>query len=183
LLLKFIQKESFKRNILCDCKLQFDSSVRAQVQIGLSEAEPVSERSNNKYLNNNNEIEAQLDGLAAANTHPSIAALAEACSETLLNPSYLLRGIGNPFADKPGATVTAPPLASQQRPALRLHSRKMAGLKEVLMAEKLNTSAISLQLTAQSQVQVGGRKTRAAEPPPEQLEHAASKAKKAKTRD
>ena len=169
------------QNILCDFQLQFDSSVRAQVQIGLSEAEPVSERS--KYLNNNNEIEAQLDGLAAANTHPSIAALAEACSETLLNPSYLLRGIGNPFADNPAATVAAPPLASQQRPALRLHSRKMAGLKEVLLAEKLNTSAISLQLTAQSQVQVGGRKTRAAEPPPEQPEHAASKAKKAKTRD
>lgn len=168
------------------CLFQFDASVRAQVQIGLSEEEPVSERS--KYLNNNNEIEAQLDGLATAATHPSIAALAEACSETLLNPSYLLRGIGNPFADNPGAplpaaTVTAPPPASQQRPALRLHSRKMAGLKEVLLAEKLNTSAISLQLTAQSQVQVGGRKTRAAEPPPEQPEHAAPKAKKAKTRD
>lgn len=158
--------------------------MRAQVEIGLSEVEPVSERS--KYLNNNNEIESQLDSLATATTHPSIAALAEACSETLLNPSYLLRGIGNPFADNPSAaplSVAALPAASQQRPALRLHSRKMAGLKEVLLAEKLNTSAISLQLTAQSQVQVGGRKTRAVEPPPEQPEHAASKAKKAKTRD
>ena len=36
----------------------------------------------------------------------------------------------------------------------------MAGLKELLLSEKLNTHAISLQLTAQSQVQLGGRKLR-----------------------
>lgn len=35
-----------------------------------------------------------------------------------------------------------------------LSSQKMAGLKDLLLAEKLNTSAIQLQLTAQSQVQV-----------------------------
>lgn len=34
----------------------------------------------------------------------------------------------------------------------------MRGLKDLLLGEKLNTHAISLQLTAQSQVQVGGRK-------------------------
>lgn len=45
------------------------------------------------------------------------------------------------------------------RPKLTLSSRKMCGLKDLLLSEKLNTQAISLQLTAQSQVQVG-RKTR-----------------------
>lgn len=45
------------------------------------------------------------------------------------------------------------------RPKLTLGSRKMCGLKDLLLSEKLNTQAISLQLTAQSQVQVG-RKTR-----------------------
>ena len=34
---------------------------------------------------------------------------------------------------------------------LELHSAKMRGLKDLLCAEKLNTSAIQLQLTAQSQ--------------------------------
>jgi len=108
--------------------------------------------------------------------------LAEACSETLLNPSYLLRGVGNPFADN-GSSLPAVNNLNNIRPKLRLHSRKMAGLKEVLLAEKLNTSAISLQLTAQSQVQVGGRKSRTAElpPAPEQLDP--PKAKKAKTRE
>ncbi|XP_067132553.1 menin [Centruroides vittatus] len=37
---------------------------------------------------------------------------------------------------------------------INLTSQKMAGLRELLLAEKLNTSAIQLQLTAQSQVQV-----------------------------
>lgn len=45
------------------------------------------------------------------------------------------------------------------RPKFTLSSRKMCGLKDLLLSEKLNTQAISLQLTAQSQVQVG-RKTR-----------------------
>ncbi|KAL3200568.1 hypothetical protein MRX96_043297 [Rhipicephalus microplus] len=35
--------------------------------------------------------------------------------------------------------------------AVTLSSQKMAGLKDLLLAEKLNTSAIQLQLTAQSQ--------------------------------
>ncbi|CAB3368480.1 Hypothetical predicted protein [Cloeon dipterum] len=163
---------------------KFDALVRAQVDISLAEEELGSDRS--KYLNNNNEIEAQLSGLAAAQTatHPSIAALTEACSETLLNPSYLLRGVGNPFVDNASPLPTTPvPDEEQQRPSLRLHSRKMAGLKDVLLAEKLNTSAISLQLTAQSQVQIGGRKTRAAEPVAAVEQNDAPKAKKAKSRE
>lgn len=43
---------------------------------------------------------------------------------------------------------------SRDRPRLTLRSQKMKGLKDLLLAEKLNTHAISLQLTAQSQVQV-----------------------------
>lgn len=48
-----------------------------------------------------------------------------------------------------------------KRPEITLYSQKMKGLKELLLAEKLNTHAVSLQLTAQSQVQVTGRKSRA----------------------
>lgn len=42
-------------------------------------------------------------------------------------------------------------------PTIILHSQKMKELKDLLLAEKLNTHAISLHLTAQSQVQVGKR--------------------------
>lgn len=47
-----------------------------------------------------------------------------------------------------------------KRPEITLYSQKMKGLRELLLAEKLNTHAISLQLTAQSQVLVAGRKSR-----------------------
>lgn len=46
------------------------------------------------------------------------------------------------------------------RPTITLYSRKMKGIRDLLLAEKLNTHAISLQMTAQSQVQVGGKKGR-----------------------
>lgn len=50
---------------------------------------------------------------------------------------------------------------SDEKPRIILYSHKMKGLKDLLLAEKLNTHAISLQLTAQSQVQIG-KKTRGA---------------------
>lgn len=50
-------------------------------------------------------------------------------------------------------------ITENKRPTIILHSHKMKELKDLLLAEKLNTHAISLHLTAQSQVQVG-KKTR-----------------------
>lgn len=119
--------------------------------------------------------------------HPSIAALTAACGEKILNRDYLLAGGGPPFAsegrespgpssDVPEPTSSVPSLpptlpvveelplgpSEEGRPQVILHSQKMRGLKDLLLAEKLNTHAISLQLTAQSQVQVG-RKVRASE--------------------
>lgn len=52
-----------------------------------------------------------------------------------------------------------------KRPEITLYSHKMKGLRDILVAEKLNTHAISLQLTAQSQVQIGGKKSRASAGP------------------
>ncbi|XP_055386137.1 menin [Condylostylus longicornis] len=46
----------------------------------------------------------------------------------------------------------------QKHPIITLYSYKMKGLKDLLTAEKLNTHAISLQVTAQSQV--AGKKVR-----------------------
>lgn len=51
-------------------------------------------------------------------------------------------------------------LLVRKRPEITLYSQKMKGLKELLLGEKLNTHAISLQLTAQSQVHVAGKKSR-----------------------
>jgi menin len=48
-------------------------------------------------------------------------------------------------------------LQTPKRPVISLKSRKMRGLKDLLLAEKLNTNAISLQITAQSHI---GKKSR-----------------------
>lgn len=49
-------------------------------------------------------------------------------------------------------------LTAPKKPVITLKSRKMRGLKQLLIAEKLNTNAISLQITAQSHI--GGKKSR-----------------------
>lgn len=105
------------------------------------------------------------------NLHPSIEALTAACSEKILNPEFLLQGGGSPFVggdetvkvEKRNGTTpstskqTEPEEKTSQSttPTVTLHSQKMIGLKDLLLSEKLNTHAISLHLTAQSQVQVG----------------------------
>ncbi|KAJ3631438.1 hypothetical protein MTP99_012567 [Tenebrio molitor] len=120
---------------------------------------------------------------STSNFHPSIEALTAACSEKILNPDYLLQGDGSPFVGgddaiplekengKPSTSKqeieekkeeTIPKVEEKEeeqkenkRPTIILHSQKMKELKDLLLAEKLNTHAISLHLTAQSQVQVG----------------------------
>lgn len=58
------------------------------------------------------------------------------------------------------AEVAADAEVEPDKPVVILRSQKMRGLKDLLLAEKLNTQAIQLQLTAQSQVQIGGKKGR-----------------------
>ncbi len=60
-----------------------------------------------------------------------------------------------------GSTAPAPaPAASPppEGPVLTFQSEKMKGMKELLVATKINSSAIKLQLTAQSQVQMKKQK-------------------------
>ena len=124
--------------------------------------------------------------------HPSIQALAAACGEKILNRDYLLQGDGEPFVAPADTMLELPlsassvcgistPSTSQdslddglseleleldsdenESPRITLYSQKMKGLKDLLLAEKLNTHAVSLQLTAQSQVQIG-KKSRGVE--------------------
>ncbi|KAG5886427.1 Menin, partial [Gonioctena quinquepunctata] len=122
---------------------------------------------------------------STSNFHPSIEALTAGCSEKILNPEYLLQGDGSPFvggefptakssnhsASEKEDKVNGGPSTSKiedekaaekenikredTKPTVILRSQKMKELKDLLLAEKLNTHAISLHLTAQSQVQVG----------------------------
>ena len=105
----------------------------------------------------------------------ALAALTDLCGRTVLSPAFFLGSkassnpqttqtltISGPNADqhRPGVEGTTAVAAKSPKPRLYLRSHKMAGLKDLLLSEKLNTHAISLQLTAQSQVQLGGRTKR-----------------------
>ncbi|XP_059613673.1 menin [Phlebotomus argentipes] len=78
----------------------------------------------------------------------------EAKQEAEVKPSSdPAKGDGPKFEPKDDEEELRP-----KRPVITLYSHKMKGLKDLLLAEKLNTHAISLQVTAQSQV--GGKKVR-----------------------
>lgn len=111
---------------------------------------------------------------------PDITKLTAACGEKLLNRDFLIQGGGEPFigddddeSDVKSKTSTKKPFveletngesiahedskvvkSTSSQSKIALCSKKMKGLKNLLLGEKLNTHAISLQLTAQSQVQV-----------------------------
>lgn len=94
-----------------------------------------------------------------------IVSIASPQSQTAPPPSNAVSVIKNASAimrdtDANSKTPTANVDNEPKPPAITLYSQKMKGLKELLLAEKLNTHAISLQVTAQSQVQVGGKKNR-----------------------
>uniref|UniRef100_A0A2K5CQI9 Menin n=1 Tax=Aotus nancymaae TaxID=37293 RepID=A0A2K5CQI9_AOTNA len=61
---------------------------------------------------------------------------------------------GGSMAQAPAPAASPPP----EGPVLTFQSEKMKGMKELLVATKINSSAIKLQLTAQSQVQMKKQK-------------------------
>ncbi|CAH0560130.1 unnamed protein product [Brassicogethes aeneus] len=161
-------------NILCDT-----------VQDGAKKNAGICNNNNNNNYEKENGAQTETKDEKDTN-FPTIEALTAACSEKLLNPEFLLQGDGSPFVggdepkDKAGAEVSTngkpgtskvvvaevkPETPEEEtvpvsiHPTVILHSQKMKELKDLLLAEKLNTHAISLHLTAQSQVQIG-KKTR-----------------------
>ncbi|ROL47940.1 Menin [Anabarilius grahami] len=66
-------------------------------------------------------------------------------------------GKNEPSSPSPTPSPSQPPIV-QGGPVVVFHSEKMKGMKELLSASKINSSAIKLQLTAQSQVQMKRQK-------------------------
>jgi menin len=146
---------------------KFEAEVRSKVIILNHDS---TEDSETPVLNNNNEcckaheiasrelfsdIDSKVLDLKDS-LHPKIKALTAACGERILNRDFLLQGGGEPFVGEGDLAGTSSEFKLEKsHPTLILHSQKMRGLKDLLLSEKLNTHAISLQLTAQSQVQFG----------------------------
>lgn len=127
-------------------------------------------------MNNNNspmpkEILNSIPGIEETKSelHPEIEALTAACSERILNRNFLLQGGGEPFVGSSDSLPTSitPPQAPVVETTIKddepetkivLKSKKMRSMKDLLVAKKLNTQAISLQMSAQSQ---GGKRVHA----------------------
>lgn len=129
---------------------------------------------NNNTNNNNGPISKEIlnsipcsEEETVSESHPDIKALIAACGERILNREFLLQGGGEPFV---GSLETIPPpadlplaLDEEAEPEFKvlLKSKKIRGMKDLLVAKKLNTQAISLQMSAQSQ---GGKRHASRDP-------------------
>lgn len=107
-----------------------------------------------------------IDEETKSELHPGIEALTAACSERILNREFLLQGGGEPFVGNsdllpthvtPPQTPIVETILNHDEPETKimLKSKKMRSMKDLLVAKKLNTQAISLQISAQSQ---GGKR-------------------------
>ncbi|XP_060531586.1 menin [Cylas formicarius] len=158
---------------------KFEADIRAQVNIVVE----FGDKHNILMFNNNNNYEEENDSCDKADkeksdsiSYSSLEDLTAACSKKILNPDYLLQGDGALFVGGSGvkssdandtcdkeengsqSTSKSPVFETKLREVnslVLLRSHKMKGLKDLLLAEKLNTQAILLHLTAQSQVQIG----------------------------
>lgn len=136
---------------------KFDADVRAQVNIVcFDETSDESAEANTKDEKNiksqdststNDGNDKNANGTKKSDSDASLGEKKELDDKSLIPPT-----LGNP-SDNPvkelGEEMEA---VANSHPTTVLYSHKMKGLKDLLLAEKLNTHAISLHLTAQSQV-------------------------------
>jgi menin len=120
-----------------------------------------------------------------------IEKLSSSCANQLLNLDYLLGKANKPFLDaskkskqklidrsankndnlKPKSISEQPDTVEHkaaEKVAVKFQSAKMRGLRGLICAEKLNTSAITLQLTAQSQTDVTSHNRKSTQPEEQQ---------------
>nr|SVE74104.1 EOG090X0424 [Daphnia barbata] len=159
---------------------KFDSQVRRHVVISCSEVteedtlamKPPAKEPEKEELRIDKHVGGKTAEQKARLGSTVLAALTDLCGRTVLSPAFFLgpdmktgsytQAIHSLNISGTAASVDSP-VKMMNKPKLYLRSHKMAGLKDLLLSEKLNTHAISLQLTAQSQVQLGGRKLRGEE--------------------
>ncbi|XP_077401389.1 menin [Vanacampus margaritifer] len=155
---------------------RFEAQVRQKVSINTKEPECQDEddassedprEGRRRGPRRESKLEEQNSPLPAAPTSPT-AAPAPTATATAAAPKKIgeggarRRSEGKPKS--PNARALSPPQPQPPpprpaAPAVTFQSEKMKGMKELLRAAKVNSSAIKLQLTAQSQVQMKRQKS------------------------
>lgn len=142
---------------------KFEARIRQQVAFKTGdEAELLNNNYYEKYCDTSDDV-TSLEDQSECAKDPIIQLLSEYCHSKVLNIDYLLGQSTQPFTQKPqtkraisgssgSSTSASSPGDSSGMNQIKLKSGKMVGLKDLLCADKLNTNAIQLQLTALSQM-------------------------------
>ncbi|XP_017059266.1 menin [Drosophila ficusphila] len=142
---------------------------KQQPSAGDSDVAELHNNNNNSNSNNNNHStdkkEAPTTTTTATSNGSGTSVQLPVSSEAAIPAQSQTTQLGKPpqhkEAKKEETTDDYDPFEIMlKRPVITLYSQKMKGLKDLLLAEKLNTHAISLQVTAQS---VASRKVRGVE--------------------
>ncbi|PAA52627.1 hypothetical protein BOX15_Mlig014841g1, partial [Macrostomum lignano] len=132
------------------CLLLFDPVARQALKISCREGQELTSAEDATKLSNYSPESVKL-----------LKSVAEGCSNALLNPRYLLGlsptvFLSDSTASKPSPVHSTASSNCSSSPAggvpVTLRSRKMCGIASLFCQARLNSSAIKLQLTAQSQV-------------------------------
>ncbi|CAD5116208.1 DgyrCDS5124 [Dimorphilus gyrociliatus] len=135
-------------NKVCFSLSKFDSDTRGRVHLDENCKEDDKENNDEKPLNIQEVVKQYSE---FGETSPKIDEIARNCGEALLNKEFLDEGHGEPFTNNNGSLGSYPTKLNIE-PRLTLRSTKMKNISSLLTATRFNTSAIELQLTAQSQV-------------------------------
>jgi menin len=132
----------------------------------------------NDVTNKTNDVRVRYDDVRVKNyecqNETLIEKLSNSCAMQIFNIDFLLGKTSQPFLESCNPKTFQDPSKRVKNPIIRidnpstkqslsdptpkilvkLNSAKMRGLRNLLCAEKLNTSAITLQMTAQSQTDV-----------------------------
>uniref|UniRef100_A0A672QH39 Menin n=1 Tax=Sinocyclocheilus grahami TaxID=75366 RepID=A0A672QH39_SINGR len=148
---------------------RFDAQIRQKVSINTKDAEPVddddqSSEDQREGRRRGTRRESKLDEQAGPSSPSAPLPLQNPVPKKVgrRRSSASSRGKeadgkNEPSSPSPTPSPTQPPVV-QGGPVVVFHSEKMKGMKELLSAAKVNSSAIKLQLTAQSQVQMKRQK-------------------------
>lgn len=136
-------------NKVCFSLSKFDSDTRGKVHLDENSPEDDKENNDEKPLNFH-DVMKQYEEFAESS--PKIDEIATKCRDNILSRKFLDEGHGELFTNNNNGSLGSYPTKLNIEPRITLRSTKMKNISSLLTASRFNTSAIELQLTAQSQV-------------------------------
>lgn len=136
---------------------KFDAEVRAQVNIICCDESDIPDEAQDEKSKVKEEDQTVKDEATPGEEKPSVQDEKESEIKEPDTQYDLASMVRKPESDPEISVRDQMEAVINSHPTITLYSHKMKGLKDLLLSEKLNTHAISLHLTAQSQVFINKR--------------------------